>query len=67
MERDKTVTYLKSILLSKMSPDFAKGGLFLFLGKKLLHEGQMKIGAIHEMSKDPDGFLYLHYSETNPF
>lgn len=43
------------------------GGVFLFIGKKMLHEGNMTVGQIYENHKDTDGFLYLQYSETNPF
>lgn len=50
-----------------MNGEVARGGIFIFLGKKLLHEGQMNIGKLYDLHKDADGFLYLNYSETNPF
>jgi hypothetical protein len=39
----------------------------LFIGKKLLHEGQMKMGDLYEKYKDGDGFMYINYAENNPF
>lgn len=58
---------MKGMLINKINPEYSRGGMFIFLGKKLLHEGNMKLGQLYELHHDPDGFLYLHYSETNPF
>jgi hypothetical protein len=44
VEREKTVNYMKGMLLNKVNPEYSRGGMFIFLGKKLLHEGNIKLG-----------------------
>jgi GABA(A) receptor-associated protein len=41
-------------------------GLFLFTNNQIV-SGSSIIGHIYEYSRDPDGFLYLHYAKENTF
>lgn len=50
VEREKTVYYLKSNLISKLGGEVERGGVFLFLGKKLLQDSQKKIGELYDLN-----------------
>ena len=55
------------MMLEKMAGEAELGGVYFFIGKKLLHEGQITVGELYEFNKDSDGFLYITYGESNPF
>lgn len=55
------------MLQSKLGRDDNTSSLYLFIGKKLLHEGGITIGEFYDQYKDEDGFLYVSYAENNPF
>jgi hypothetical protein len=55
------------MMLEKMIGEAGFGGIYFFVGKKLLHEGHMTVGELYEFNKENDGFLYISYGESNPF
>lgn len=55
------------MLHSKLNLDESKNSIYLFVGKKLLHEGQSSMGELYMKYKDSDGFMYVSYAESNPF
>ncbi len=55
------------MLNSKLSSDTNKSCIYLFVGKKMLHEGNMIMGDLYSKYKDIDGFMYINYAENNPF
>jgi GABA(A) receptor-associated protein len=67
IEKEKTLNYLKSMLQAKLNISESKSSLYLFVGKKLLHEGNAKMGDLYEKYQDADGFMYISYAESNPF
>jgi GABA(A) receptor-associated protein len=67
IDRAKTLNYFRAMLLAKLSLDDAANSIYLFTGKKLLHEGGTSMGGLYDRYKDEDGFLYINYAENNPF
>jgi hypothetical protein len=37
------------MMIEKLLREDSQNGVFFFVGKKLLHEGQMKIGELYEL------------------
>jgi hypothetical protein len=67
IDRAKTINYFRAMLQVKLGLDDTTSSIYLFNGKKLLHDGGMQIGELYDRYKDEDGFLYISYAENNPF
>ena len=52
IDKDRPISYLRSILVNKLNLEEHKVGFYLFCGKYMIHDGQNKIGDIYGKYKD---------------
>lgn len=52
IDRAKTLNYFRAMLVAKLGLDESASSIYLFTGKKLLHEGGTSMGELYDRYKD---------------